>query len=68
MCPNSIYFGLKVVPKKVLWGQRLYYLGTWVFRLSDSAHLSAAFAVRSFGFKGLGSTESGLDLSKLIGV
>ena len=32
MYPNSRYFGLKVVPIWVLWGQRLYYLGTWSLR------------------------------------
>ena len=30
MYPNSTYFGLKhVVPAKVLYGQGIYYLGTW---------------------------------------
>ena len=29
MYPKSIYFGLKVVHKKVVWGQSLYYLSTW---------------------------------------
>ena len=32
MYTNSIYFGLKVVPILVLWGQRRYYLGTWSLR------------------------------------
>ena len=33
MYPNSIYFGLKVVPIQVLWGQSIYYLGTWTLRV-----------------------------------
>ena len=33
MYPNSIYFGLKVVPISVLWGQSIYYLGTWTLRV-----------------------------------
>ena len=33
MYPNSIYFGLKVVPIKVLEGQSIYYLGTWTLRV-----------------------------------
>ena len=32
MYPNSIYFDLKVVPIKVLWGQSIYYVGTWTIR------------------------------------
>ena len=30
MCPNSRYLGLKVVPILVVWGQSIYYLGTWI--------------------------------------
>ena len=32
MYPNGIYFGLKVVPNKVLWGHSRNYLGTWTLR------------------------------------
>ena len=34
MYPNSIDFGLKVVPISVLWGLSIYYLGTWTFKPS----------------------------------
>ena len=34
MCPNSIHVGLKVVPIWVLWGQSIYYLGTWALRIT----------------------------------
>ena len=30
MYPNSIYLSLKVVSILVLWGQGMYYLGTWI--------------------------------------
>ena len=33
MYPNSIYFSLKVAPLSVIWGQSIYYLGTWTFRV-----------------------------------
>ena len=33
MYPNSIHFGLKVVPIWVLRGQSIYYLGTWTLRV-----------------------------------
>ena len=33
MYPKSIYFGLKVVSIQALWGQCIYYLGTWIFRV-----------------------------------
>ena len=29
MYPNSINFGLKLIPIKVLWAQSIHYLGTW---------------------------------------
>ena len=32
MYPNSIYFGLKLVSIWVLWGQSIYYVGTWTLR------------------------------------
>ena len=32
MYPNSGYFDRKVVPIWVLWGQSIYYLGTWTLR------------------------------------
>ena len=32
MYSYSIYIGLKVVPIQVLWGQSIYYLGTWTLR------------------------------------
>ena len=32
MYPNSRYLGLKVVAILVLWGQSIYYLGTWTLR------------------------------------
>ena len=39
MYPISIDFGLKVVPKKVLWAQSIYYLGTWTLGVQcKSAH------------------------------
>ena len=25
MCPSSIYFAFEMVPKRVLWGQNIYY-------------------------------------------
>ena len=34
MYPNSIYFGLKVVPIEVLWGQSILYLSTWTLRVT----------------------------------
>ena len=30
MYPNSIYLSLKVVSILLLWGQSIYYLGTWI--------------------------------------
>ena len=30
MYPNSIHLSLKVVSILVLWGQSIYYLGTWI--------------------------------------
>ena len=36
MYPKSIYFGLNVVPIQVLWGQSIYYLGTWTVRVRVS--------------------------------
>ena len=30
MYPNSIYLSLKVVSILLLWGQTIYYLGTWI--------------------------------------
>ena len=38
--PNSIYFGLKVVPIWVHWGQCIYYLGTWTLRVFKSKALT----------------------------
>ena len=33
MCPNSIiYNGLEVIPVWVVWGQSIYYLGTWTLQ------------------------------------
>ena len=32
MYPNSIYLGLKVLPKQVHWALSIYYLGTWTLR------------------------------------
>ena len=34
MYPNSIYFGLKVVPIEVLWGQCIYDMSTWTPRVT----------------------------------
>ena len=31
MYPNSIYFGLQVVPIEVCCGQSIYHLATWTF-------------------------------------
>ena len=36
MYPNSIYFGLKVLPIQVHWGHSIYYLGTWTLRVTGS--------------------------------
>ena len=33
MYPNSIYFGLKVVPIREIWSQSIYFLGTWTLRV-----------------------------------
>ena len=33
MYPCSIYIGLRVVPKEVVWGQSIYCLGTWTLRI-----------------------------------
>ena len=37
MYPNSIYCGHKVIPILVLWGLRIYCLGTWTLRVSMKA-------------------------------
>ena len=37
MYPNSIDFGLNVVPIYVLQGQCIYYLGTWNIRVLQSS-------------------------------
>ena len=49
MYPNSMYFGLKVLPKKVRWAQSIYYLSTWILRVG-------------FGVWGLGQWDLGLGI------
>ena len=36
MYPNSIYFGLKVLPIQVHWGHSIYSLGTWTLRANHT--------------------------------
>ena len=53
MYPNSLYFGPKVVPIKVLWGQKICYLGTWTFRERAANVLGFRDSrARGLGFKG----------------
>ena len=50
MYSYSIYIGLKVVPKKVHWGQSMSYLGTWTLREIE-------FEPRWVCFQGPGLTQ-----------
>ena len=40
MYPNSIYLSLKVVSILVLWGQSIYYLGTWILWALRQAYMN----------------------------
>ena len=55
MYPSSIYFGLKVVPTWVLWGQSIYCLGTWTLR--------GRIQFRLWGFRVQGLEDLGLIVS-----
>ena len=49
--PNSLYFGLKVVPTQVVWGHSIYYLGTWTLRVRDpKSYLPSSPLLRPLAF------------------